>query len=76
LVAAIKDQPVREAEPEKPVVALKRKKPRPKVGSGVNVIGNGNQVATNGGIVAGNITGSVLVTGGGNVVRVGRNDGQ
>ena len=42
----------------------------------INVIGKGNQVVTGGGIVAGNITGSVLVTGGGNFVRVGRSRAQ
>ena len=76
LVAAIKSKPITRAKAEEKADPPKRKKPRPKVGSGVNVIGNGNQVATNGGIVAGNITGSVLVTGGGNVVRVRRSDGQ
>ena len=76
LVAAIKGQSVKNAKPEKQVAPPKRKKSRSKASGGINVIGKGNQVVTGGGIVAGNITGSVLVTGGGNFVRVGRSRAQ
>ena len=44
-------------------------------GRAISVVGKRNQVATNGGIVAGDVTGSIIVTGGGNSVRVGKDRG-
>jgi hypothetical protein len=39
------------------------------------VVGNRNQVATTGGIIAGNVTGGIIVTGGGNNLRLGKDRG-
>jgi hypothetical protein len=60
-VAAIGAKPTRAAPSAKLSAPLRRKitKPRAKPSSGALVIGNNNQVATNGGIVAGNISGSM-----------------
>ncbi len=71
LVSAIKAKPSKggqvEADPPNPAA--------PEHGPAISAVGNRNQVASNGGIVAGNVTGSIIVTGGGNSVRVGKDRG-
>ena len=63
LVKAIKAKPGKRAAPLEQVDADAPKAAAPD--RSIVVRGNGNQVATNGGIVAGNVTGGIIVTGGG-----------
>jgi hypothetical protein len=75
LVKAIKAKPKKATARVEPVEAEAPKAAKPKPARAISVRGNGNQVATNGGIIAGNVTGSILVTGGGNNVRLGKDRG-
>jgi hypothetical protein len=75
LVSAIKAKPSKAAARVEPVEADTPKPAESGTGGAISVVGNGNQVATNGGIVAGNVTGGIIVTGGGNHLRVSKDRG-
>ena len=75
LVSAIKAKPSKAAARAEPVDAESPKPAEPRSGRAISVVGEHNQVATNGGIIAGNVAGSILVTGGGNSVRIGKDRG-
>jgi hypothetical protein len=73
LVKAIKAKPGKGAAPVERVDADAPKAPEPDRSSVVR--GKHNQFANNGGIIAGNVTGGILMTGGGNHLRVSKDRG-
>jgi hypothetical protein len=75
LVSAIKAKTAKGTARVEPVDADTPKPAESGPRGAISVVGNRNQVATTGGIIAGNIPGSILVTGGGNALRVDKDRG-
>jgi hypothetical protein len=75
LVRAIKTKPGKAAASVEPIEAEAPETAKPKPARAISVRGKGNQFANNGGVVAGNVTGGIIVTGGGNHLRVSKDRG-